>query len=182
MPEVGDIKRGKEIGYDKNRSGRGCLYQWVICEKCGTGRWAQIHKHMPRFCHRCNCSLIGRDNFKGKPQLSTGYVFVYKPDHPFCNKYGYVFLHRIIMEDHIGRLLMPNEIVHHVNGIRTDNRLGNLRLCPSQRDHMIAHVQAGGEFTKTLFTAGHQPHKHSKSDAKLAEEDRKWRESQKKGG
>jgi hypothetical protein len=36
--------------------------------------------------------------------------------------------HRVIMEEHIGRSLFSDETIHHINGVRDDNRLDNLEL------------------------------------------------------
>ena len=58
----------------------------------------------------------------------NGFVRIYKPDHPNCDCKGYVYEHRLVMEQHIGRLLTRNEMVKHNNNDRQDNRIENLRI------------------------------------------------------
>ncbi len=62
---------------------------------------------------------------------AKGYVLLYAPNHPLTvndSKRSRLPEHRLVMEEHLGRFLEPYENVHHINGIRDDNRLENLEL------------------------------------------------------
>lgn len=73
--------------------------------------------------------------------LADGYVAVYFPQHPKCDKTGYVKEHRIIVEIFIGRLLTDEEVVHHINEVKSDNRISNLMLFPTNSAHIKFHLK-----------------------------------------
>lgn len=73
-----------------------------------------------------------------KKKRTDGYVAIYFPDHPLCNADGYVMEHQLVMECVIGRHLLENECVHHINFIRNDNRKENLQLM-TKSEHMSYH-------------------------------------------
>lgn len=75
---------------------------------------------------------------KGHIRTWSGYIKLYRPDHPRVDSKGYVHEHTLVMEAHTGRFLTENEVVHHINGIKNDNRIENLQLMDDW-DHRHHH-------------------------------------------
>ena len=84
-------------------------------------------------------------NWKGGRITNTaGYVLILKPDYPACDKSGYVLEHRFVWEQANGRLLKSNEHVHHINGIRSDNRIENLIMLTNSAHSKLTVSSNGG--------------------------------------
>lgn len=124
------------------------VYAVRECSTCGK----EYHNDNHTQCHRCRsavpcpscdglktpkadvCSECldtrGEKNPRwrgGTTHTKKGYVMVYFPS-SFGEKGRYKFQHVVVMEDIVGRELFPNENVHHINGVRDDNRPENLEL------------------------------------------------------
>ena len=86
------------------------------------------------------CHFNGLNGYGHTKPHNNGYTSVYCPDHPRARTDGYVMLHTVVMERHIGRFLKRDEVVHHINHDRSDNRIENLLLM-NKKDHMAMHMK-----------------------------------------
>lgn len=75
-----------------------------------------------------------------KKKRKDGYNAIYFPDHPKSNKEGYIMEHDLVMECYIGRWLKEDEVVHHINKKRNDNRIENLKLM-TKSEHSRLHAK-----------------------------------------
>jgi hypothetical protein len=116
------------------------------CRQCGK-LFQRPDKRSAGFCSRaCFHAWFHGPNHAnwrgGRNVMSHGYVQIQCPNHPHADQYGYVLEHRLVMERHLGRVLASDELVHHRNGNKQDNRLDNLELT-TRPEHARMHRPQG---------------------------------------
>jgi len=97
--------------------------------------------------HRRKIGLAskGRINREKNPKWNGGisyngdYILIFSPDHPYRTHNNYVLEHRLVVEKMIGRFLKKSERVHHLNGIKKDNRPQNLMAFKDEATHQFFH-------------------------------------------
>lgn len=140
------------------KCGGPCHRDHVICKKCYETLKAKgeqnckicgqplYKRNETGLCNACGCREAGVNHraenspyWKGGKSMSHGYVYVYAPGHPRAtfNK-NRVFEHILVWEKAHGQLLPDGLVVHHLNGIKTDNRAENL-IAITQCEHMRLH-------------------------------------------
>jgi MinD superfamily P-loop ATPase len=126
----------------------------IKCKTCGViFKVKPYRKSTAHFCsHECHSeSQVFTKEHNPKWNngrcSANGYIMILCPEHPFANRRGYIYEHRLVMEQYFGRYLLQEEIVHHINGIKTDNRIENLKLFLTTAHHTKLHNNPRDEKT-----------------------------------
>lgn len=110
---------------------------------CGTHYWRWRRNGGP-------LAMVRPAYGSGRRVTQDGYVHVYEPDHPLAMATGYVIEHRKVVYD-AGIEVPDRHHVHHLNGVKDDNRLENLEVIRI-RDHTRRHLAQEGYVSNQFGT------------------------------
>lgn len=150
-PEWKNTRKGIWHKFTNGKSW-GQIYYERTCPVCKC-KFAASTMHVKYCSNNCHSSIFQLEEKShrwtgGKIASGKGYILILKRDHPFAAKPNfYIPEHRIIMEEILGRYLKKNEAVHHINGIKHDNRPENL-IVLTHSEHAEFHNWKRKQFSQ----------------------------------
>lgn len=150
MKKVGQTKRCQTCGkvFERDRT----MTRWKTRKFCSR-LCAWEGQRVPRELCACGCGeQVSAPRSRWKPghnaSLQSCHVFHVWATRGKTRWYvrkrkGFEPWARVVMQNHIRRELRPEEVVHHINGDSTDDRIENLRLYPNHAAHMRDEYLAG---------------------------------------
>lgn len=89
-----------------------------------------------------NLRMHEQPMWNGGIKMMKGYQYKRTPGHPNGTKHGcYVAVHRLVMEEKLGRYLLRTEVVDHIDGDILNNSPDNLRVFASNAEHLAATLK-----------------------------------------
>lgn len=82
------------------------------------------------------------------------YEYRIVPGHPRANADNAVYLHVLVAEEKLGRYLLPEEVVHHIDENKTNNDPTNLMVFCTKADHTSFHLHNCDLTTTTQLPNG----------------------------
>lgn len=146
------------------------MYVRDIAKIVGINKWRlSVELRKLGFSPKSNASTkSNHPNWKGgRTTNADGYAIVRNAHHHRSN-YGYVLEHVIIAEEKVGRRLLyfgkgdqRNETVHHINGIKTDNRPENLDVLGTSQHSKLEWAENSEKYPQSKINQMKNPEKYN---------------------
>lgn len=138
--DKGRFIKGSNVGVSNPRWSGG--KQDIPCTQCGKvkDRYVTRKNQKNYFCNtKCkglwqSKNLVGENNmrWKGGFIYENGYKMLNMPDHHRAHQNGYVYEHIVVAEKKFNKKILRPMQIHHLNGVRDDNRPDNLDIVTPQ--------------------------------------------------
>lgn len=153
--KMSEFKKGHKINLGIKRSEEYCNMKSKVAKK----QWKnpiirkRMSKAIKKACKFRNMRGEYSTRWKGGIKVDkSGYILKFSPKHPSAREHKYILEYRLVVEKQIGRYLKPKEIVHHINGIKNDNRIENLIIFKNHFAHHKWHmIQIGVKPEEIIF-------------------------------
>ena len=127
------VKKSKTLLCSRKCNGAVRGREWAKHGHKGRAGWSQEAE--ARFKERM--TGLNNPNWNGGRTLLNGYPAIWWPGHRKANSRGYVCEHIVVAEKKLGRPLVEGEVVHHIDGSKTNNDPSNLQIFPSNVQHLV---------------------------------------------
>ena len=153
--EMTMLEIAKYLGYSITQSGTSGIYQ--LFKRRGLPHRSQSEVMKLRFKKNPDSFFLHKNRRFGEKGIhwkggrrkdSMGYIKIMKPEYPRADSHGYVLEHIIAWEEFHKRPLPKGWVIHHLNGIKDDNRPENLMALP--RNSHTHGINANREYIKGL--------------------------------
>jgi len=115
-----------------------------VCSKEYFADRSNYERSKKHICGALSCRKKIMEAPEGTKKSKRGYgsnshILIKAPNHPGADRNGCIPEHRMIIENELGRFLSKEEVIHHIDMVKNNNKLDNLDLFKNNKEHFLCH-------------------------------------------